>query len=125
MATCKFTVVFFVLLVSSKAFAGDYFRDWETKDTALLSAALATTAVDWGQTLYVAKHPEKYERNPFLSRHPSVAEVNRYFGFVMLGTIGLSAVLPVTQRRWALGGLLVVETVVIVSNNHVGIKMAF
>jgi hypothetical protein len=114
-----------LLLVLLSWCGGASAADWETTDTLLLSSALTMTAVDWAQTRYIARHPEYHEKNPALGSNPSVGKVDRYFGSAMIGTVGLAMLLPSTQRRWFLGGLLIVETAVVVNNHQIGIKAEF
>jgi len=64
------------LLLSCPAFAGE----WTKADTAREVAYLALHVADWGQTLEIADHPEKWhENNPVLGDHPSRGQVNAYF----------------------------------------------
>ena len=43
-------------------------------------SALVALILDWKQTLKIARNPLLYsETNKILGKHPSVAEVNRYF----------------------------------------------
>lgn len=116
--------------------------DWSSGDKELLTVALATLAIDWGQSRYIATHVETTttyltptsgyvtttritERNPLLGEHPGVGKVNGYFALAMLGTAGLAYALPADKRRTFLWGVTIVETVVIFSNHSAGIRMAF
>jgi hypothetical protein len=105
----------------------ELFEKWERTDSILLGTSLTTLAIDWGQTRDLARRQEPpfTEANPFLGKHPSVGRVDTYFAFVMAGTVGLSAVLPVTYRRWFLGGLTVLETAVIIDNHRLGLRVRF
>ena len=54
---------------------------------ALLILAEALLALDWRQTLTIARNPRtESEINRILGPHPSVAEVCRYFLICMVGT---------------------------------------
>ena len=102
------------------------FRDWDRTDSLLLGTALTTLAIDWGQTRDVARRPERYtEANPILGRHPRVSRVDRYFALSMAGTVGAAAVIPVSYRKWFLGGLTLLETAVIVDNHRMGLRVRF
>lgn len=100
-------------------------------DAALLATAVGGLAVDWGQTRYISRfiaaHPgcRCYETNPLLGRSPSTARVNAYFATAIIGTVGLSLVLPQKQRRWFLLGVTAVETTVIIRNNSLGVQIAY
>jgi hypothetical protein len=65
------------------------------------------------------------ETNPLLGTQPSNAEINRYFLFVVGGTVGLSYVLPNPYRRFFLGGMMLVETRMILRNDGIGLRMNF
>ena len=55
---------------------------------------LALHVADWGQTRNIAKHPEQFhEVNKILGRHPSTAEVDKYFALTALGHVALSKLL--------------------------------
>lgn len=127
-----------------------FFEDWERTDTVLLGSALALSAIDWGQTKYATRETvttteirrfhtdgtetvetstttsrQYREENPFLGRHPSRGDVDRYFAIAALGTVALSAVLPTRYRRYFLTGVIVVESLVVLRNHHLGIRVAF
>jgi hypothetical protein len=106
--------------------AAEQFHDWDRTDYVLLGAALTTIAIDWGQTRYIARHPQTYhEINPILGKHPSVGKVDRYFAASMLGTVGIAMVLPTTYRKYWLGGVAVFELGFIIHNKNLGIKVDF
>lgn len=69
------------LLVSSTLLANDL---WSTQDKLLEGAFVVATALDWGQTMDIANHPDLYERNRILGRHPSNATINTYFATSIL-----------------------------------------
>jgi hypothetical protein len=52
---------------------------WTKKQIMLEAACETLLLVDYGQTLNIAKNPNKYyERNPILGEHPSVESVSAY-----------------------------------------------
>jgi hypothetical protein len=111
----------FILLFSASAHA-----DWERRDTELLAATAALTVMDWGQTRNTARNPDRfYERNPFLGRHPSVGDVDKYFTAYLLYIGGVSYLLPPRERRWFLTAYLVYEGGVVGANHYVGVRMDF
>jgi hypothetical protein len=115
--------------------------DWTATDTTLLGSALALTAIDWGQTRYMAKtmYTEKwnfdgtpavsarshYETNPLLGREPRLKTIDRYFPAAMLGTAVLSVVMPTTYRRTFLGGVILLESAVVLRNHQIGLRVSF
>jgi hypothetical protein len=126
----------FVLLLSS---APAHAADWGERDTAMLGGALGLMAIDWAQTLDIARQtkcaaavraqcasvPAYRETNPVLPTHPSASEVNRYFVLAMVGTVGISYALTPTYRRYFLGGVLLIEGVVVFRNHQIGVRASF
>ena len=99
---------------------------WEFTDYALTGAALATLAVDWGQTRNIAKNPSRFdEKNRILGTTPSVGRVDAYFVGAMLGTVAVAHLLPQDMRRLFLAGTLSMELSVIDQNRSIGIKVDF
>src|SRR3990167_6853664 len=87
--------------------------DWDRVDKLLGATAVASLVVDWGQTRYIAKHPENYEeRNLILGKHPSVGRVNVYFTGAILGTLLFANWLKPVNRKMFLGTLTAVELIV-------------
>ena len=112
---------FLFLIIPSLSYA-----DWDKTDYVLGITAVAALVVDWGQTRYIAKHPETHrEMNIFLGEHPSVGRVNTYFGGVILGTVILANWLSPTNRKAFLGTITAVELIVTHHNRGLGVKIAF
>lgn len=113
--------------------------DWGKTDTVLLGTALGALALDWNQTRKITgpdhvvfltetsgyRRRSGTESNPLLGKHPSIGTVNRYFVLSMLGTAGLAYVLPPFYRRAFLGGLIVVESAFVISNESAGVHISF
>lgn len=83
-------------------------------------------AADWGQTRYIAKHPDQYhEMNPILGDHPSTGDVNRYF----IGSLALNNavyfVLPDDWKPYYAGGVAAVQFGFVAHNHSIGIKISF
>jgi hypothetical protein len=146
----KSLAVIALLVLSSGAAAGD----WETKDTALLGGAIGLLAIDWAQSRDLAQRNATYyltpacsdpatrgfalsgpcppqsshpyhETNPFLPSNPSTGDVDKYFALAIVGTAGLAYVLPTTYRRWFLGGVIVLESIVVMHNHSIGLRASF
>jgi len=50
---------------------------WSKQDLGLAAAYTAFHVTDWGQTLNIARHPDRYEEgNPLFGKHPSVGKTN-------------------------------------------------
>lgn len=101
-------------------------NDWTGTDTALEVAWQLAHAVDWGQTRYIAKHPQDFrELNPFLGEHPSVGRVNTYFALTGLAHYAISRYIPAPKRRvWQ--SVTIGFAVGTVAHNHsIGVKIDF
>lgn len=109
-----------LLLIAAPAQA---FDDWEMHDKVLLGTAELTLAVDWLQTLEIAKSPRWTEANVILGKYPSVQKVNIYFASSMLLTYVMAEALPNGWRTGFLGGLTALEVAVIIHNSNAGIKI--
>ena len=115
----------FALVSSGHVQAADWRDDHEEHKTLLATTALLLAA-DWGQTRDIAAHPERFkEVNPILGPHPSTRRVDAYFAGAMLGTVGLTFVLPPQTRRLVLGGLATLEVMVVIRNNSVQIGTTY
>lgn len=70
------TMLILLLLLPIQAMA-----DWSTSDTVRQSIFTALMVADWGQTRYIAKHPDQYYEkiNKILDSQPSPRSVNNYF----------------------------------------------
>lgn len=136
---------FFLILVSFNAYA----EEWKAADYWMLGAATTLLVADWGQTrdLIVSNDTcqkwvdnptsqgigtrlESYpcrrkESNPILGDYPTQKEVDQYFALAILGTAGLSYVLPQTYRRFFLGGVIALQSYVVLKNHQVGLRINF
>jgi hypothetical protein len=74
--------------------------DWTKTDTAREVVWMILHAVDWGQTLEIARHPDDFrEMNPILGTHPTVGRVNLYMGAWALAHPAISYLLPGDWRK--------------------------
>jgi hypothetical protein len=100
--------------------------EWKAQDTALEVTWLSLHVIDWGQTLDIARQPDKYEEtNIILGRHPSVGNVNLYMGgWVILHPI-ISYILPDKARPyWQMISIGVTGSCVI-QNFRAGLEVRF
>ena len=107
---------------TSEAHAAD---DFTPAQKYLSAAALAVTVLDWRQTSDIHRHAGMYEMNPLLGRHPTQAEINRYFGLGMLATAAIVYYLPSKYRTAALTFYVVTETAVVGHNVSMGLRVGF
>jgi hypothetical protein len=112
----------FMLVALSGAAHAD---EWSATDKTLLGAATVLLVIDWGQTRTIAKDERFVEKNKILGPNPSVGDVDKYFAIATLGTIGLAYALPSQYRGYFLGGVVVLESVVVMRNHQLGIKASF
>lgn len=99
---------------------------WTQADSAREAAYLALHVVDWGQTLDIADHPEKWhERNPVLGDHPSRGRVNVWFAGTALLHPVISYVLPKPYREAWQYGTIGVEVWCVGGNAKLGVGMGF
>lgn len=115
------TLALILLLFSTTAHA-----EWSEKDTQRQLIFTGLAALDWGQTRYIAKHPDEYyERNPLLGAHPTTGRVDGYFTSSILLHWGISAMLPDKWRKyWQYTGIAV-ETGAVANNYSLGIRLDF
>lgn len=113
----------FLFFAASPVWATD---SWDRTDIMLGAVALTATVVDWGQTRYIAKHPDQFrERNSSLGEHPGTGRIDTYFAGVMVGSAVIAHILPSHYRKWFLGSLAVLEIGVTMHNRNIGIKVSF
>jgi len=119
----RFKVIIVVAFVSLALFSGNANAD----DLLAGEAAYWTLHImDWGQTLEIARHPEKYyELNPILGRHPGVGKVNTYFLITGIGHTLISAALPKKYRRIWQWFTIGIESSVVLHNFRIGLKVRF
>jgi len=82
---------------------------------------------DWGQTRYIAHHPDQYSEtfNPLLRGDPSIGKVDVYFLAGLMFHNGVMIALPKKHRPYYAGAVMAVETYFVISNNQIGIKVDF
>ncbi len=113
------------LLITSPAQAG-ILDDWDTKDKILLSTYTISWTADWGQTRYIASHPEDYyELNNTLGEHPSTKEVDEYFLGLYIVNIFISNFLKPKLRKGYLLYWTIEHTRWVIRNKSIGIGFNF
>ena len=99
---------------------------WTKQDTYRHAALTALFAVDYAQTMKIAREPDDYhERNPILGEHPSELEVTGYFIGTYALTTGVAMLLTPTYRKWFQYIIIGGQTAVIANNLHVGLGFGF
>jgi hypothetical protein len=114
----------FTIALTGSAAAQESDR-WTERDWALQLTYTAVHAIDWSQSLTIARNPDRHEeRNFFLGPHPSVGEVNRYFGATLAAHWAVSALLPRRARGVWQCFSLVVEGQAVARNFAVGVRLS-
>jgi hypothetical protein len=90
---------------------------------AILISAYVLLAIDWAQTLRIAREPERYREawNLVLPEHPSVAQVHTWFAGVAL-IVGLALWQLPDLRVWIAIAGGAVEAACVVNNYRRGLK---
>jgi len=93
----KFVIIILLLFIPITSFAGD---DWTKEDTMREVVWGIIHVIDWGQTLEIARQPNRYyEMNPILGKHPSVGNVNLYMATSLIVHPMISYFLPKKYRK--------------------------
>lgn len=99
--------------------------DWSKENSTLQKTVVFFILMDWLQTRYISKNPDRYEEaNPILGPNPSLEEVDRYFAVCLIGNTLIAYLLPQKLRiRWQVISLrMQLETVN--HNYNMGIKFS-
>lgn len=99
--------------------------DWSKENSTLQKTVVFFILMDWLQTRYISKNPDRYEEaNPILGPNPSLEEVDRYFAVCLLGNTLIAYLLPQKLRiKWQVISLrMQLETVN--HNYNMGIKLS-
>lgn len=115
-------VAILILVLASPVFAGS----WDDKNTSLQIPLTILMVVDYGQTLYIADHPEEYmETNSAMGPHPSRQEVTEYFALYYLAVTGITWALPAKWSHWYQRGIITMEIYNTVGNHFIGVGFTF
>jgi hypothetical protein len=126
-ARMKAALICLVFLVSATVHASD----WTTGDTVRESIYMTLHTIDYGQTRYSAKHPHDAnqkgykEDNPFLGNHPEQYEISRYFILTGVLHVGISYLLPREYRVPFQYVTIGVESIYVLRNYSIGVKISF
>lgn len=112
-----------VALLAAPAHGAD---PWSARDVALQATYTALHVMDWGQTRYIATHPERhFERNPLLGRHPHKDKVDLYFAGTLVAHTVVTHLLPKEWRPWWQGVTIALEGSCVGWNIAGGVKVRF
>lgn len=115
-----------LILTLALLFAPAHAGSWDEENTRLHVPLTFLMIVDYGQTLYIADHPDKYsESNGMMGDHPSRKEVREYFVLYYLTATGLTWVLPAKWSHWYQRGVITMEIYSTVNNKYIGVGFSF
>jgi hypothetical protein len=118
-------VVVLATVAPTAALASDK-SEWTKGDTALQLTYTTLYAMDWAQTLHIARNPEKYyETNPHLGKHPSEGEVNSYFAAGLVLNTAVAYALPKPWRTVWQVGFIVDRYGYVRQNRNIGIGVSW
>lgn len=110
------------LFFSPTAFADD----WSSADTAREAVYLTLHTIDWGQTRYAAKHPDRFhEINPLIGEHPSINHVNKYMVTSALLHVTVANVLPPPWRERFQYVTIGIKASLVAYNFSAGVRLDF
>jgi hypothetical protein len=116
------TAAVLLLIACAPAQAGD----WTREDTAWEAAYLVLHVVDWGQTRYITKNPDRYrESNSILGETPSLNRVRNYFIATALLHASVSYALPPQWRRRWQGATIAVQAYFVGHNYGADVRIDF
>jgi len=102
--------------------------EWRESDTYREATYQVLNVIDWGQTRYIAEHPERYREKGaafFIGEYPSIGTVNNYMiGSAVLHLIA-SNYLPHKWREAFQYVTIGDKLNATISNFSVGIKVSF
>jgi hypothetical protein len=119
-----YILIFSIVLIITPV-ASHSFDEWSKRDIALESAWITLNIIDWSQTRYISKHPEFYESNPILGRHPSISAVDTYFAAGTLLHIGVTHILPSKYRPYWQMITIMGSGACVINNNRIGVGLNF
>jgi hypothetical protein len=117
--------IFALLLLSSSAFAAD---PWSSSDTYRESTFQILNVIDWGQTRYIAQHPESFhevESAWIIGKYPDEKRVDIYMAESAVLHFIVAYCLPQSWRvpfQYITIGMKLNNTI---GNASIGIKVSF
>ena len=118
------TLLILLLLIPTSAKSDD----WSTSDTYREITFQTLNIIDWGQTRYIAEHPDRfYEKNIdwAIGKHPTVNQVDNYMAASAVLHFAVSYFLP-SGWRDAFQYITIADKLnATVNNASIGIKVSF
>lgn len=116
-------LIFIVLLfISTPCLA----ENWTSADTNREAAYLVLHGIDWAQTRYISRNPDKYrEQNSIVGHHPHTDRVDAYFILTGLAHVYVASILSPEWRRPFQYVTIGLESGSVVNNFNIGVKVGF
>ncbi len=111
----KIIIIIFLLISHSALLSANTERQW----------ANAAILIDWAQTRKIADDNNYYEKNAFLGKAPKTGDVNKHFILSILVINLMGEYLPNESSKYFYIGIAGAETVNILNNHRIGIKLKF
>lgn len=126
--TVKNIALVALLVASLPSHASCLWTDNGWTNTAIVSAN-ALLLRDWGQTRYIADHPERYREvgiaENFIGQHPTSGQVNKYFVSSIVATNVVGCLLPDHWKTGFYTGVAAFQFKVTEDNAEIGIGFKF
>jgi hypothetical protein len=117
----KFLLSILIATSAQTAFA-DELTPLEQKRELLV---YSTLLLDAAQTLDIKNHPDLYERNPLLGRHPSDLKIGAYFIGAGFAHLAVTKQLPTEYRAAWQYGWAAFEVATIIRNRKLNLRFNF
>lgn len=128
-----------VYTVAGSAHASDFYKPWTKTEITQEVIWQALHLIDWGQTRYIAKHPDEYdevESERWIGRNPSASRVDKFMIVTGLLHWGISWLIPNKigfdvwgydfNWRTIFQAVTIVKTAgTVYHNNSIGIRVEF
>ena len=128
----KTVIVFLLLIFPVLVSAGEIDQNkwwgekWSKQDYILEGTWQVIHLMDWGTTLDITRHPDKYkEMNPILGEHPSRERVNIYMFSGALVHAGVTYILPPKYRSYFQGVTIGMSGAYVLNNLAIGLQIKF
>lgn len=122
-------ILVLILLVFTKSARAKEEDKWTGADTAIQTAFIALTFIDWKQTREFTgnphKYPDMYETNPILGPHPSARKVNTIMATSIAAHTAIAFILPKPSRTIWQSIWIAIEVHCVYSNYQTGISIRF
>jgi hypothetical protein len=120
------TSIIIISIIILTGCASHYGEGWSKADTYRQSAYTALHVADWGQTRYIASHPDEYyEVNPVLGKHPDTAAVDTWMASTLAAHWLIAPALKPKYRKWFQYVAIGVEGACVLNNLSLGIGIGF